>query len=148
MTTARAKQKQGKSKRNPAPGVFRRLKGEQMAAPVGNRFWELRSSHGRNPFSAHLMFYGRRVASIHDAVARVRKYDDRTNIGMCSSHEIERLEKLALQLEKGAHVSQANEPLTRAITILAGLWSRYHNARSEVLSWQAELQRHSCSWQS
>lgn len=78
----------------------------------------------------------------HDAIARVRRHDDKTPIGMCSSHEIERLEKLAFQLEKGAEVSRSNELLTRAGNILQGLWMRYHNARMEVLKWQAELQRH------
>jgi len=78
----------------------------------------------------------------HEAVARVRRHDDKTPIGMCSSHEIERLEKLAAQLEKGAEVSRSNESLARAQNILQSLWQRYHNARTEILKWQDELQRH------
>jgi hypothetical protein len=78
----------------------------------------------------------------HDAIARVSKHDDKTPVGMCSSHEIERLEKLAAQLEKGAEVSQSNESLTRAHIVLNGFWRRYHDARNEVLKWQDELQRH------
>ncbi len=61
---------------------------------------------------------------------------------MCSNHEIERLEKLAAQLEKGAEVSRSNESLSRANNILNDLWRRYHNARTEVLKWQEEMQRH------
>jgi hypothetical protein len=76
----------------------------------------------------------------HDSAGRVlrkiaavsRKYDDKTPIGMCSNAEIERLEKLALQLEEWAKVYQSNESLARAGNILHGLWLRYHNARNEV----------------
>jgi hypothetical protein len=78
----------------------------------------------------------------HDAIARVRRYDDKTPVGMCSSHEIDRLEKLAFQLEEGAKVSYSNEDLTRAMQQLHGLWMRYHNARNEVVKWQQELQLH------
>jgi hypothetical protein len=61
---------------------------------------------------------------------------------MCSNVEIDRLEKLAFQLEEGAKISQSNGSLTRAGNILQGLWRRYHNARGEVLKWQNELQLH------
>lgn len=85
---------------------------------------------------------GPKEQRFHEAIARVRKHDDKTPIGMCSSHEIERLEKLASQLEKGAEVSRSNESLARADNILQDHWRRYHQARSEVLKWQAELQPH------
>jgi hypothetical protein len=86
--------------------------------------------------------YDLKSQRFHAAVARVRKYDDKALIAMCSNAEIDRLERLASQLEKGADVSRSNESRALAGNILQGLWSRYHNARNEVLNWQAELQRH------
>jgi hypothetical protein len=77
-----------------------------------------------------------------EAVARVRRHDDKTYIGMCSNAETERLEKLASELEKLARVSTSNEPITRALNILSDLWRRYHQASSEVLKWQAEILPH------
>jgi len=81
-------------------------------------------------------------ARFHAAIARVSKYDGKAHFGMCSNTEIARLEKLADQLEKRAEVSRVNEPMNRAVAILAGLQTRYHQARSEVLKWQAELHSH------
>jgi hypothetical protein len=79
----------------------------------------------------------------HAAISRVRKYDGKMAIGMASNTEIARLERLADEFEDRERTSRLNEPLTAGTTALSGLWSRYHQARSEILNWQAELRQHS-----
>jgi hypothetical protein len=83
-----------------------------------------------------------KTVRFRDAAARVRKYDANEPVGMCTTTEIERLEKLADQFEERARVSQTNEPLNAAVVALDGLWRRYHQARHQVLQWQTELRSH------
>jgi hypothetical protein len=83
-----------------------------------------------------------KTVRFRDAVSRVRKYDGNAAIGMATNTEIERLEKLADQFEERAQVSRANEPRNAAMVALAGLWTRYHQARHQVTQWQTELRSH------
>jgi hypothetical protein len=83
-----------------------------------------------------------KTTRFHEAAARVRKFDGNIAIGMASNSEIARLEKLADQFEDRERASRLNEPLTAGMTALSGLWSRYHQLRSDVLNWQAELRRY------
>jgi hypothetical protein len=76
------------------------------------------------------------------AAARVQKYDGNAPIGMCSTTEILRLEKLADQLEERQRKIQNSKPAHTSAIVLAGLWQRYWVAYSAVLEWQAELQKH------
>lgn len=83
-----------------------------------------------------------KTVRFRDAVSRVRKYDGSAAIGMATNTEIVRLEKLADQFEERSRVSQTNEPRNAAVIALAGLWTRYHQARHEVMQWQTELRSH------
>jgi hypothetical protein len=82
------------------------------------------------------------IERYHTAVSRVRKYDGNAAIGMASNVEIARLERMADQFEEREKISLAKTPDHSAVVALNDLWGRYHRARSEVLKWQEELQRH------
>lgn len=83
-----------------------------------------------------------RTQRFHDAVARVQKYDKEFFIGVCSTQNIERLERHADELEARANVVYVNEPLTQATQVLADLHQRGLKARASVLEWQAEIRKH------
>jgi hypothetical protein len=75
----------------------------------------------------------------HQLIARVRKFDPKIFIGVCSKTEIARLEKLAADFEEQAEAGNSNQPSHQSSVVLDGLRSRYHQARNEVLRWQVDL---------